>query len=411
VELEVTRRGGERATLQLSARRVRNGGAPVTVLIARDVTHERRLTAAVRHAQRVEAMGSLAAGIAHNFRNALTAVVPNIAFALEEAPAGLRPLLEDALKAATSAIALATELTRMSRHEGDGPREDVDIAGVARDVAAICRKTFGDHYRIEEAIERDLGRLRGRAGQLHQAVLNLCLNARDALEGVDQPRIGLSARRLAGDHQVEIVITDNGCGMGPETLRRLGEPFFTTKGEGQGTGLGLSTAFASIRDVGGRMSVESHPGAGSTFRILLPAQPAGGSAAAQAAGRPLPRPGGRVLAVDDDRLALDTLARQLASLGVEAETFADPLAALERLSRATTEVQVLITDLEMPGLGGAELAARARAIAPGLSVVVVSGTPDPVLPSSPDAVLLKPVATPDLAAALERCLRLQERDG
>jgi PAS domain S-box-containing protein len=409
VELEVTRRDGTPATVQLSARRARNGGAPVSVFIARDVTNERRLAEAMRHAQRVEAMGTLAAGIAHNFRNALAAVVPNLALALQEAPEALRPPLEDAFKAATSAVALATELTRMSRQEGEAPVEQVDVAAVARDVASLCRGTFGARHRIEEEVDPELGSVLGRSAQLHQALLNLCLNARDATSGVAEPRITLSARRLAGGAQAEIVLSDNGCGMGPETLRRLGEPFFTTKQAGRGTGLGLSTAFAAVRSAGGRMSVESRAGFGTTFRILLPLQDARGLAAGSVATAPLPRLGGRVIALDDDLPALDTLARQLASLGVEAERFADPFLALERLSRAPAEVQLLITDLDMPGLSGAELVERARAMAPGLSVIVLSGTPDPKMPRAPDAFLLKPVATPDLAEALERCLLLPER--
>lgn len=410
VEMELRRRDGAVLVSEVSGRRTNIGGRAMTVVVARDVTHERHLTAAVRHAQRVEAMGSLAAGIAHNFRNALATVVPNIAVALENAPAELRPVLEDAQRSAAVAVELARDLTRMARRQDEGPRESVDAGAVVREVAGIARRTFGAGIDVRDQVVESLPRAAGRTGQLHQVLLNLCINARDALESTARPSIVLEARRAVSGG-VELAVSDNGCGMAPEVLQRAGEPFFTTKPEGRGTGLGLSTAFAIVRDAGGRMTVTSRLGVGTTFRIELPE--AGGERA-ESSGAPARRAvdlGGRVLLVDDDERALASLVHQIEGLGIEVDGFSDPLTAWEHIERQPQRYRVLLTDLDMPSLDGVELAARARRVNGAIAVVVLTGSPDARRPSDAAAVLLKPISMPDLAVALERCLGLSPAGG
>jgi len=199
-------------------------------------------------------------------------------------------------------------------------------------------------------------------------------------------------------------VVDNGCGMDADTLRRIGEPFFTTKAEGLGTGLGLSTAFAAVRDAGGRLSAASSPGA-TTFTVELPLHRDRATAPEQSAPRPL-RPDLRVLVVDDDGLLLEAVCRQLVSLGLEAEAFTDPVTALERLRTAPRAFDILITDLDMPVLSGKELAEQAHQIAPALPVVVLSGTQGQEPVPGAVAVLAKPATSATLAEAVGRCLGL-----
>lgn len=232
------------------------------------------------------------------------------------------------------------------------------------------------------------------------------LNARDAVEDASAPHIEVSLARSADRARFIVTVADNGHGMDEETRRRMGEPFFTTKPEGRGTGPGLSTAYAAVRDLGGRIAVASTPGAGTTFTIELPAARGRVPSAEQAPAQAL-RGNVRVPVVDDDPMLLEAVSRQLASLGLEAEPFTDPVAALARVRPAPRAFDLLITDLDMPGLSGRELVAQAHRSEPGLPIVVLSGTPHGEPIPGAAAVLAKPASTTDLAAAVARCLHLE----
>lgn len=404
LELPVRRRDGAVLSVQMALRRTEIAGKRMTLLIIRDVTTQRRLESAIRHTQRIEAMGTLAGGIAHNFRNALGSILPNLDYCLSAAPPGLREPLEDARSAASAAVDLAARLTRMAHQDAGVHEGPVELRTVLADVVGICRSTFGARIAIRESLGEG-GVVAGGRGDLHQIFLNLCLNARDAVEDASAPRIEVSLARSADRARFIVTVADNGHGMDEETRRRMGEPFFTTKPEGRGTGLGLSTAYAAVRDLGGRIAVASTPGAGTTFTIELPVARGRVPSAEQAPAQAL-RGNVRVLVVDDDPMLLEAVSRQLASLGLEAEPFTDPAAALARVRSAPRAFDLLITDLDMPGLSGRELVAQAHRSEPGLPIVVLSGTPHGEPIPGAAAVLAKPASTTDLAAAVARCLHL-----
>jgi PAS domain S-box-containing protein len=398
LDLVAHRRDGRELNVALSARAADVGGERLALMVARDVTTQRKLESAVRHAQRIETTGALAGGIAHNFRNALGAILPNLDVCLEDAPEHLEPALRDARAAASAAVDLARKLTRIARREVGGAPAPVTLSELLADVTALCRGTFGARLDVQLEVVED-GTVLGDRGELHQAFLNLLLNARDAVEEIREPRISVRLGR-SEDGGLQVTITDDGVGMDEATVRRLGEPFFTTKGEGKGTGLGITTAFAAFRAAGGRVAVTSSPGAGSTFTVVLPRSEAAPGAAPKVAARL----GGRALVVDDDRRVLEALGRQLGGLGIEAELVDDGPQALARLRENTGGYSLLVTDMEMPGMDGRELIEQAHAVAPALPALVITGSMrcDPV----PGAlmVLAKPVSTVELAAAAARCL-------
>jgi PAS domain S-box-containing protein len=408
IETVARRRDGAFVSLQLALRRTEIGGEEVIVAVGREVTPQRRLEATVRHAQRVEAMGTLAGGIAHNFRNALGSILPNLDYCLESAPAELHDALQDARSAARASVDLATRLTRMAHQDPGARLGPVELRSVLADVVGICRGTFGARVAIHEELDAE-GLAFADRGDLHQVFLNLCLNAKDAVAEVSAPGIAVNLSRSTDGTRFVVTVADNGHGMDAETLRRVGEPFFTTKPEGRGTGLGLSTAFAAVREMGGRISVESRQRAGTTFTVEIPVHVGQVTPAEAPSVRPIRRDL-RVLVVDDDPLLLEAVTRQLASLGLETEPYTDAAAAVVRVRTTRRPFDLVITDLDMPGLSGRELAAEVRAVKPEMPIVVLSAAPNENPIAGAAASLTKPASTADLASAVARCLGLETAD-
>lgn len=268
-------------------RHVRVRGAPERVsrgtlwtAIMLDVTGERELSEALRRSQRREAMGDLAAGLAHNLNNMLAAVLPNIEEA-QASPSDAAALLSDAASATRRAADLVRQLLYIARGDTRSQGETCDLGLVADDVVALCRRIFDPSIALRLSRAPGPARVRGSAAHLQQVLLNLCLNARDAVAGVADARIDV---RLGGDAaRVTLSVEDNGCGMDAATLQRLGDLFFTTKEPGRGTGLGLATVLQTLRDVDGTLDVRSEPGRGAAFAISVPRVDAPG---AGDAGRP-----------------------------------------------------------------------------------------------------------------------------
>lgn len=232
-----------------------------------DVTGEHDLSEALRRAQRREAMGDLAAGLAHNLNNMLAVVLPNIEEA-QASPAEASALLVDAASATRRAADLVRQLLYIARGDTRSQGETCDLGLVTDDVVALCRRIFDPAIKLRLVRSGGAARVRGSAAHLQQVVLNLCLNARDAVTGVEGARIDV---RLTGDaSRVVVSVEDNGCGMDAATLQRLGDLFFTTKEPGRGTGLGLATVLQTLRDVDGTLDVRSEPGRGATFAISVP---------------------------------------------------------------------------------------------------------------------------------------------
>lgn len=370
-----------------------------------DVTQTRRMADALRQTQRREAMGALAAGIAHNFNNMLAVIVPNIELAKEESSDAVRPMLADAERAAISAVGLVRRMLQLGRAD-QGAGVTVDFVPLVRETLQFCRQTFdrGIDIRTDIRVKRAL--VRGDASALQQVVLNLCINARDALLGSAQPLLEISLA-AEGDDTVAMVVRDTGHGMSEDTLRRLGEPFFTTKTPGKGTGLGLATALQTISEAGGQWRVDSSPGQGTTFVVKLPVGERSGSSVPPPSALPRRADAAAILIIDDEVLVVTAIQRQLERAGFAVRTALDAAVGLELLrADRGREIRAIILDLSMPGRSGADLLPALKGVAPEVPVVVLSGhaNPDVPLPLA-SAVLQKPIRTAQLVKALQKEIR------
>lgn len=264
-------RGADRTRwVRVQAAPERVAGGTLWTGIVLDVTEARELAEALRDAQRREAMGDLAAGLAHNLNNMLAIVLPNVEGA-RESPEDAPLLLADAAVATKRAADLVKQLLYVARGDARKATAAVDLGKVVDDVVGLCRRTFDAHIRI--TVRRPDGPLLGRGSPAHleQVVLNLILNARDALEGVQDAHIEVTLSRPPGaPDTLTLEVRDNGAGMPQHVLHRIGDPFFTTKAPGRGTGLGLATVLQTLRDVGGSLDVRSEPGRGATFTVTVP---------------------------------------------------------------------------------------------------------------------------------------------
>lgn len=410
-------------------------GKPVRMVGGmRDVSHSRALEARLNQAQRLEAIGQLTGGVAHDFNNLLTVILGN-AEALTEAHAPgsrQRRLAEMTRQAAERGSDLTRRLLAVARRQALEPKP-VDVFQLISGMQGLLRQALG--VSIDLSLSREAGHWSALvdAAQLEAAILNLCLNARDAMPQGGQlsiavQKVALDAEQasaegdLAPGAYVLVEIRDSGSGMAPDVLSRALEPFFTTKDIGHGSGLGLSTAYGFARQSGGTMRLASAPDEGTTVRLLLP------PAETEADGGPVvdcvegQMPGGseKILLVEDDDLVRDHVALQLAGLGYRIVTARSGAEGRQYLLE-DPDIDLLFTDIMMPGgLDGGELAEQARQIRPGLKVLFTSGFTDEAIlqrgrldPGTP--LLKKPYRRSALALKLRSVLddgsRESGRDG
>ncbi|MGA0607920.1 PAS domain S-box protein [Phenylobacterium sp. VNQ135] len=385
--------------------------------IARDMREWVAAEERLRQAQKMEAIGRLTGGLAHDFNNILTVVMSGSEAMLQglapEAPE--RELAELALNAAERGADLVERLLAFSRNRSP-KSETIDCQALMENVGPLIRQAIGE--RVALSVQTD-PRLHCRASrsQLESALLNLCINARDAMpaggeiritvEGVrrrdNDPDIGLQEERA----YVRIAVTDTGAGMAPAVAERALEPFFTTK-DGQGSGLGLSMVYGFVRQAGGDLTLETAEGRGTTVSLYLP-RTRGGDAQAVEAEAEIPPDwlGQRILLVDDDELVGRQLHLQLLALGFKVTPVRDAAAALKVLAERD-DIALMLTDVVMPGMDGIDLAAAARASKPDLKVMFTTAYArgeDGGRPLPADAVVLhKPYRRGRLIAALVEVL-------
>ena len=370
-----------------------------------------RAQEALRQSQKMEAMGQLTGGVAHDFNNLLTPIIGSLDLLARKGAGGEREqrLVEGALQSAERAKTLVQRLLAFARRQPlqAGP---VDVPELVRGMAELVGSTTGPQIAIETAIAEDLPFARADANQLEMAILNLAVNARDAMPDGGTIRISADAEtvgegqaaELAPGRYVRLAVADTGQGMDAETLARAVEPFFSTKGVGRGTGLGLSMVHGLAAQLGGGLTLDSRPGEGTVAALWLPVSDSAPAPEAEAleTGE---RGAGIVLLVDDEPLVRASTADMLAELGYDvlsAETGEEALAlARER------PLDLVITDHLMPGLSGTELSRLLASERPGLPVLIVSGYADleGLPPHQPR--LAKPFRQADLAAALAALAR------
>ncbi len=388
--------------------------------------HERRveqersgLEEQLRQSQKMEAIGRLAGGLAHDFNNVLTAIAGYGELALARVPPGdpLRHDLEGIRRSAERAGGLTRQLLTMSRKQMQQPRP-MDLNTVVIDMGRMLPRLLGDDIEVVVLPGAHPGTVRADPGQMEQVLLNLCINARDAMVGggrltietenteratppIDEPLGGPSGACVA------LTVTDTGCGMDAETRRRAFEPFFTTKEAGKGTGLGLATVYGIVSQSGGCITCESEPGHGTSFRIVLPL--ASAVTAPAEAVNPAPDGGTEtVLVVEDDGTVLELARRFLECYGYRVLTARDAVSALELAASHAGPLDLLLADVVLPGVNGPELARRLVAQRPA-RVLFMSGHADiSVLPAEVlDAgapFLEKPFSAGDLARKVRQVL-------
>jgi PAS domain S-box-containing protein len=382
-----------------------------------NVSDRHRLEERLRQAQKMEAVGQLAGGVAHDFNNLLTAMLGGARAIVQEAAPGsqARADAEEIARAAERAAGLVRQLLAFSRQQVLSPQV-VDLGAVVDNFASMLRRVIGEH--IAFACERASMPLHVHVdrGQIEQVLMNLAVNARDAMPSGGSLRITTGVRDLdaatAARHGirgagacVELVVQDTGSGMSEEVRARAFDPFFTTKEVGKGTGLGLATVYGIVTQSGGAIWIDSSPGAGSTVTILLP------RITAQEPSRPaeVPAPpqhrAGTVLVVEDEPLVRDYVTRTLTKAGYSVLTAPDGPAALELSSSHRGRLDLLLTDVVMPQFDGRELARRLREDRPDLPVVFMSGYSDDPDGSGPqDTLLQKPFASGELLDAIGNAL-------
>jgi PAS domain S-box-containing protein len=357
--------------------------------ILRDVTRQKAVEEDFRQAQKMEAIGRLAGGIAHDFNNLLTAILgyAELLRETESLPAEVKDDIENIRTAAVSAAGLTQQLLAFSRRQVLQPRV-VSLNEVVTRVEALLRRVLGEDIDLKVLLDPRVAYVRGDEVQLDQLLMNLAVNARDAM-----PRGGhLSIRtrnrildqgyaRTHRDaepgHYVELSITDTGTGMDENVKSHLFEPFFTTKAEGKGTGLGLATVYGAVKQMGGSIAVDSELHRGTTFRIYLPAIDAESSTSDEPPPRVASFDGNeRVLVVEDKDEVRRITSRTLRRHGYLVTEAASPREALQLTKEPGTRFDMLLTDMVMPEMRGRELAHHLRQRIPGLRVVYMSGYAD-----------------------------------
>jgi two-component system cell cycle sensor histidine kinase/response regulator CckA len=423
-EHDFVAKDGHRIAVEVTTKVVFQDGVPLGVeAVARDVSERNRLEDQLRQAQKMEAVGRLAGGVAHDFNNMMTAVVgfSDLVLGRLEPDHPARRQVEDIRRAGARATELTRQLLALSRKQVLQPRV-LDLNAVVTETQTLLRRLIGEHIELRSALDPDLGLVRADAGQLQQVVMNLVVNARDAMP--DGGTLTLETRNVAldeasaaglvdlppGDY-VLLSVADTGTGMDAQTRARVFEPFFTTKEEGKGTGLGLATVYGIIKQSDGDITVRSEPGLGTAFELYLPrATEADGSAAPQDRTATRTPHGSEVILLVEDEDVVRNLERQILEQNgytvLEART---PGHAIELCDGHDGPIHLLLTDVVMPELSGRELADRLTPSRPGLKVLYASGYADGAIVrhgilESGTAFIPKPLTPSSLARKVREVL-------
>jgi len=403
---------------------VRNQDGRITnyVAVKRDVTREVALEKQLNQAMKMEAIGTLAGGIAHDFNNILSAVLgyaEMVALQLDDND----PVREDVAQIITAghrATDLIRQILTFSRQEEEELRP-VKLQFIIKEALKLLRSSLPSSIELHQEIDSSCGSVLADPTSIHQVLINLCTNAKQAMEGsrgkltvrlVEQGRMDQGGQlpvNVEQDRWVALIVSDTGCGMDAQVKERIFDPFFTTKKKGQGTGLGLSVVHGIVKSHGGEIVVESTPGKGTTFQVFFPLVKS---------EEPLPEhdsnievTGGteRIVLVDDEPLLVDLMERSLSLLGYQVDSFTDSFAALSWIKKHVDNIDLVITDMTMPGITGAELAESVLARNPEMPIILCTGyseviDADTALELGIRAFVTKPVDNRQLASTIRNVL-------
>jgi len=384
---------GATAWLEQRAQAIHENGNAVAVEgILRDVTerilrqreHE-ILLQQLHQSERLESLGLLAGGVAHDFNNALAVIINSAEFLAEDLPPDLpsRNDLDNIRNAANRSAALTSQLLLFARRQPE-PTEVVDVNDLATGIEPMIRRTIGEDVEFSCATTSAPAPVALDRSKLEQIILNLAGNSRAAMPNGGSLRVEtelievpggpeVTGTELADGRYVRLSVADSGLGMSPEVALRVFDPFFTTKPPGEGTGLGLATAYAVVHQAGGTIAVESMPGQGTVVRIHLPLCEAPTATAAPSSTEPVLGRGETIMVVEDDDAVRDTIARVLCRHRYEVIAATGPAEALSRLATPDTTVDLILTDIVMPGMNGRQLAQHLRDLRPGVPILFMSG--------------------------------------
>jgi PAS domain S-box-containing protein len=383
------RANGTEFPVEISLSPVRTADGILAFATVVDITARKALEQELLQAQKMESVGRLAGGIAHDFNNMLSAIRGHVDIVLGDLDVAggsiettdVRSSIEAIRDASERAASLTAQLLAFSRQQILKPQV-LDVRSVVTGLDPMLRRLIGERVKLTTVIDPGVGTLRGDSGQFDQIILNLVVNARDAIPEGGEIVIEAANATIAPGDQVEhfdvppgeyvvLSVSDNGSGMDRETREHIFEPFYTTKAIGKGTGLGLATLYGIVRQSGGHIWLYSEPGMGTTFKLFFPRV----DEVAEAPSRPsrTDRPGasGRILVAEDDPAVREVVVRLLARAGYAVLSAADGAQALELFAKETFDV--LVSDVVMPTMTGPELAREVMARFPGVGVVLVSG--------------------------------------
>jgi PAS domain S-box-containing protein len=392
-ELEATwkRQDGRLLTVQLSVRTIRNGLGHVDYYetFVHDLTEQRRLQTQLAQSQKMEAVGRLAGGIAHDFNNLLTVITTSCDLLLEDLAAGdtRREDVEQVRKAADGATALTRQLLAFSRQQVLAPRV-VDLGDVVHGVEKMLRRVIGEDIDLVTLLDDEAGAVKADVGQIEQVLMNLAVNARDAMPTGGKlsietgniehdPDYAREQEAAAVSRFVMLAVSDTGIGMDEATKARIFEPFFTTKEPGKGTGLGLATVYGIVKQSGGFIWVYSEPGLGTTFKIYLPRVDAAAVSGVSAPALIASLRGTETVLLVEDAAAVRAVTHQ--ALARQGYTVLDAPNGAEALRIAADHpdpIHLLLTDVVMPGLSGRQLADELTRLRPDTKVLFTSGYTD-----------------------------------
>jgi two-component system cell cycle sensor histidine kinase/response regulator CckA len=422
-EAHFTARDGRTYPTSTSGSHIEFNGREYLFAFSRDLTRETELAMQLRHAQKMEAIGTLAGGIAHDFNNILSGLLGYSELALQDtsAESSIRPFLEEIMAGGQRAANLVRQILTFSRR-GEQKAHPLMMAPVIKEALKLLRGSLPATISIHESIAADCGPVMGDPGQIHQVMMNLCTNAYHAMRDkggtltVTLREVTAGAEWTSAEfclkpgRYAELSVADTGCGMDAATRQRIFEPFFTTKAQDEGTGLGLSTVHGIVKSHKGGIRVQSQPGRGTQFDILLPlcartVEPAD----SEAFDAPLPPGNETVLFVDDEAAITRSMGVGLRRLGYTIETAATGDEALTRFQANPDRFALVVSDQTMPGMTGFDMAQRLLKLRPGQRIILCTGfdahlTQDTTTGTGVAEWLTKPYTIRTLANLVRRVL-------